>query len=315
MTKDVKKRKLNERTRKRLIFYVLMIAIPMAQTAFFYLGVNLNSFIMAFQEYSIVPGQLGYDITFAGLTNFKAAFDFFGEIGYMIKNSLVLFLLNTFAGMPLALMFSFYIYKKKPMSGFFKTILFMPQIISGLIFSLLFKYVMTDVYMYIAQGITGDASIIGPLDSSPSSKFNTLLIYSLIMSFGVNIILFSGSMSGIDESIVESAHLEGTSAVQEFMFITLPMIYPTIVSFLIIGMGQICTNQMFLFGMYGNNAKEIGTLGYYLYLQATTAGVIHKPGYYSYGELAAVSIILSLILVPTILGVKRLLNKFGPSEN
>ena len=67
--------------------------------------------------------------------------------------------------------------------------------------------------------------------------------------------------------------------------------------------------------MYGNGAKEIGTLGYYLYIQTLSASEIATGGYYSYGQLSAVGLILTAIAIPLILGSKKLMYKFGPSIN
>jgi ABC-type sugar transport system permease subunit len=125
--------------------------------------------------------------------------------------------------------------------------------------------------------------------------------------------MFSNGMSGIDESIVESAQLDGANTVEEFIYITLPMIYPTIVSFFILGLATLFTEQMHLFGMYGAHAKEVGTLGYYLYTQTLTADVIAQGGYYSYGQLSAVGLILTAIVIPLVLSTKRLMQKLGPS--
>ena len=40
----------NKSERKRLLFYRLMTALPVAQVAIFYLGVNINSILLAFKE-------------------------------------------------------------------------------------------------------------------------------------------------------------------------------------------------------------------------------------------------------------------------
>lgn len=305
-----KKKKLSPRVRSRLIFYWAMLALPLICNLFMYVAVNMNSFIKAFQEYKI--GAKGYEISFAGWANFDVAIQFFKDTGYMLKNSLIVWVVNTLVGMTLALVFSFYIYKKYPASGLFKTILFMPQIISAMVFSLLFKYCITDVYTYFVELITGE-TVLGLLDGDVQTKFNTILVYHVWIGFGVRVLMFSNGMSGIDESVVEAAQLDGASTVQEFIHITLPMIYPTIVSFFMIGLAAIFTEQMHLFGMYGAQAKEVGTIGYYLYTQTLTASEIAQNGYYSYGQLSAVALILTAVTIPVVLGTKKLMYKFGPS--
>ena len=66
--------------------------------------------------------------------NFIKALDMFSKKSFMLSNSAILFATTTFFGMTLSLIFSFYIYKKFLFSGLFKTVLFLPQIISSLIF-------------------------------------------------------------------------------------------------------------------------------------------------------------------------------------
>ena len=304
------KKKLNPRTKSRLIFYIAMLALPLACNVLMYVGVNINSFVKAFQKYKI--GTVGYEIYFAGLDNFKVAFQFLKSADYMIVNSLIVWIVSTAVGMTLALVFSFYIYKKYLGSGLFKTLLFMPQIISAMVLSLLFKYFITDVYVYFAEKITG-MQVTGLLDGDIQTKFNTILVYHVWISFGVMVLMFSNGMSGIDDAIVEAASLDGANSVQEFIHITLPLIYPTIISFFMIGLAGIFNEQMHLFGMYGISAKEIGTLGYYIYTQTLTAGEIATGGYYSYGQLSAVGLVLTAIAIPLVLGSKKLMYKLGPS--
>ncbi|MBQ4053128.1 MAG: hypothetical protein IJD33_02185, partial [Clostridia bacterium] len=89
----------------------------------------MNVILMAFQKYEM--GVSGYVISFAGFENFKLAWTYLTEADYMFVNSLVLYTMQTIVGMTLALVFAYYIYKKFLLSGFFKVLLFLPQIVSG----------------------------------------------------------------------------------------------------------------------------------------------------------------------------------------
>ena len=60
-----RRRKVNKPNRTRIkkgdvIFYVVLIAIPLIQIAIFYFGVNFQSFFMAFQKK--VGGEYVFDI-------------------------------------------------------------------------------------------------------------------------------------------------------------------------------------------------------------------------------------------------------------
>ena len=122
--------------RNQLIFYCAMMIPLVLQFIVFYFYVNINSFALAFQELDLVSGT-GYK--FAGLTNFSTILE---EVkwGILIENSMLLFVVMLAFGTAGAVMFSYYIYKKNPGHSIFKVILYSPQIISTVVFALLYNY-------------------------------------------------------------------------------------------------------------------------------------------------------------------------------
>lgn len=298
-----------DRKKKRLLFYLSIVILPTIQFCILYIYVNFNTIILGFKSYEIIPGQLGYKVGFAGLENFKVAWQVLTSESAMLKNSLLLFVWNLLIGTTLALVFSFYIYKKFPCSTVFRVLLFMPQIVSGLILGLLFKYVVGEVYTALFSQEFG-------LLENPATKFGTVLFYEIWVGFGVNVIMYTGAMSGINESVVESAHLDGAGLIQEFVYITLPLIYNTLSTFIIVQVSSIFTAQMHLYTLFGTGANELSTFGYYLYLQALQSDVVvTKTGYLSYPQLSALGFIISCIMIPIVLGMRKLMEKVGPSTD
>ena len=304
-----KDKKLQSRSTKRLLFYILIMFLPILQFCIFYIYINANSFILAFTEYA----DLTAEPTFAGFDNFKVAFERLQESGFMFKNSIIFYLVNLFLGLGLAIIFSFYLAKQYVASGFFKTILFLPQVLSGLVLGILFNYVVEDVYVTLAKQFS--VPVEGGLLSNPdtSTQYWTVVFYSIFVSFGSNVLLITGAMSGIDESIIESSHLDGVNVIQEFIHITFPMIFPTFVTFFVVQLAGIFTNQMNLFTFYRNDAGDLSTMGYFLYVEA-----IHSDVYVTkrmtYSQLSALGLLLTAIVLPLTLISRKLLNKFGPSE-
>lgn len=300
-----------KRKTKRNLFFFAMIFLPLLQFAIFYVYVNFNNIVMAFQNYEL-NSSYTFDVT-PTFSNFETAWRVVTERKYLLENSLIKFVVMMVIQYPLALIFSNYIYKKWPGSGFFKTILFMPQLISALIYGLLFKYIVSDVYIAL-----NPASVGGLLDLNnlPVAR-SMVLIYSCLMGFGINVLLFSGSMSGINESIVESAQLDGVNVIQEFIYITIPSIWPTIVQLLVVSISAIFTDQMNLMTFYGSHADELSTLGYYIYFQTMNSDIIspNSTVYLSYTELAALSLMITLVVFPTTMVVRKLLFKYGPSTD
>ena len=309
MTISAKKTPLKRKT-KRNIFYFAMIFLPMLQFAIFYIYVNFNSIVLAFQNYELNENFL-FDVTFT-VGNFKTVWDLLVERSYLITNALIKFAVVVIIDYPLALIFSFYIYKKWVGSGFFKTILFMPQLVSGLIYGLLYKYIISDVYIAL-----NPESLGGLLDLNNLSTARTMVIvYNIFMAFGVNVLLFSGSMSGINDSVVESAHLDGANSVQEFIYITVPMIWSTLVQLMVVSISAIFTDQMNLMTFYGSHAEELSTLGYFIYFQTQASDVISPDSvvFLNYSELAALGLMATLVIFPITMITRKLMFKYGPSD-
>jgi ABC-type sugar transport system permease subunit len=301
--------------KKRLVFYILMFSIPTLQFLIFYIYVNFNSIAMAFQRYTLNLDELGHTVTFAKLDNFVVAWRMFSKSGDMIINSLKLYACNLLVVTPLALLFSYYIAKKYACSRLFRVILYMPTIISGTVMAILYKYIATDVYIYFVKNITGESQVLGLLDGETGTLYATILFYNIWVGFGANVMLYTGTMSGIDQSIIESAQLDGVNNVQELLHIYIPLIYPTFITFIVTGITGIFTNQMGLYNFFGGSGTKFDVFGYYLYRAANSSQLypLAEGKGLSYPELSALGLIITCILVPITLIVRRLMEKFGPS--
>lgn len=309
-----RKPKLNKNKMSRYVFCVSMALIPVVQYLILGLGVRLQSFLLAFQHYEYAADGLGYNITFAGFNNFVSAVEFFINNMRMVYNSFILFVITTAIGMSLSLVFSFYIYKKYAFSGLFKTVLFLPQIISGLIFATIFRYIVTDGYISIIQQLKGEGEIVlGLLDDS-NTRFGMLIFFNIWSSFGVNVLMYCGAMSNINDSIVESAELDGVNIAQEFIHITIPLVYPTIVTFFVLNIVTMVTSDYGILNLLGTSAAfDIKTIGYWIYQGSLGGSYVAEYQKVSMSVLSACGLVLSLIILPITVYIKKLLVKYGPS--
>ena len=312
MTKSIRREKTLNRAQKRLIFYTLMIALPVLQFAIFYVYVNFSFILQAFQKYTLAPDNMSYIVEFGLIENFRAVFDVLkNDTSHMVWTSILAYLVSLFISTPLALLFSYYLYKKYFMAGFFKTMLFMPQLLSSVVLVILFKYIANNVY-------TAVSGAPGLLDN-PDTKLGTILFYSVWVSFGSNVLIYSGAMSGINDSVVESAQLDGATGFKEFMLITMPMIFPTFVTFLITGIAGIFSNQLNLYTFFQDRDTSIRTVGYYLYVQSLESDLVGKYNgvttFLTYPQISAFGLMITVVVFPVILVVRKLLEKYGPSAD
>ena len=299
----IKEKEISCQSKGEIIFLCVMMAYPVIAFVLNYVCVVADSFALAFQRYDSINEQyVGF--TFA---NFGKVFkDLFTEpnfAGYL-TNSTILWLISTFINMPLSVLISFCIYKKIPFAGFFKTILFLPQIIPGMVWVLIYKYGVDYAWPIF----------FGPLNflMNPKYDFLTLVIFQQWLSFGGGLIIYTGAMGRIDPALVEVGKLEGFNVWQELWYLTLPTIYGTISVPLTTCLTGILTASLPLFMFYGEYAREgLHTISYYLF--TIVIGNNQTKELFPYSS--AFAIVISLIASPVALLTKKVLEKVGPSED
>ena len=97
---------------KNLLFCLAVVIIPVIQFIIFYVIVNFNSFLLAFQKVTENYGEKTYSFS---LDNFRRLWLDLTETTNLIgalKNTLLTWFLTSIMGSTLAVIFSFYIYKK-----------------------------------------------------------------------------------------------------------------------------------------------------------------------------------------------------------
>ena len=90
------------------------------------------------------------------------------------------------------------------------------------------------------------------------------------------------------------------------------MTYSTMVTFIVVNIAGMFSNQMSLYSFFGAQAEtDLWTIGYWLF-KNLSQGTLSMP---EYPELAAAGVVLTVVATPITLLVKRLLEKIGPSED
>ena len=305
------KSSLKQSNRAKLICYLSIITIPVLQFIVFYICVNANSFALAFRDY-FYDEQHVLVSKFVWFDNFKQVITDLVSLemfAYAIKNSFMFYGINLLSGAGVAVFFSYYIYKKRFLGAFFKVMLYMPSIVSGMVITVMYKYFAEKALPAICMNVF-NLEVPG-FGQNLETQMVYICIYNFLIGFGANVLIYSGTMAGISDSVIEAGQVDGVSIPQEFIYIVMPTIFSTYVLFIITGMVVIFTGQGNLFNFYGTTAPmEIQTLGYYMYISVQQAGV----SYIHYPYLAAYGLVLTFVAVPLIFTARYLFNKYGPSE-
>ena len=288
-----------------VIFYVLLLIIPITQILIFYFGVNFQSFLLAFQRRDSY-GNLIFDVS-NNWNRFKS--DIQTPIFWIyIKNSFLVYLFISLTGTVLATLFSYYIYKRRTFCNFFKFVLFLPSLLPALLLVIMFKgFVGSGVPAYLHQWFGMDFSKLegggNIFLKENNTTFILITIYSIWISFGSQVLVYTGAMDQISPEVIEAGKLDGTNSFTEFIHIILPSILATIGTFLIVGIASIFTNQNNLFNFYGGGGpRQHYTIGYYLYL-------LLKDGEGNYPYASFIGLVCTMFILPLTFGVRKLINR------
>lgn len=307
------KKKITKKRKKELIFVAILLAYPVIQFLLTWIFVNSYSIIMAFQSISMEG-----ETSFNGFNNFITVIkDLFSlanavtvsdklRIPYALMiliNSLGYAIITIFISLPLALISSYFLSKKMILGNVFRVIFFLPNIISTVAL----------VYAFRMQVIDSSAGLFFSLFKSMGITFdrwpNTssiVYIYCIWAGLGYNVLLLSGAIGRIPKELFESAQMDGASSFKEFTHIMIPMIWPTIVTLIVLGLTNILTLylQPVLFNL-NNNETIAGSI-----FEAVQSGHRTKFPYY-----AAFGLFFSVIIAPIILlSRKKLSSIFSDTD-
>lgn len=288
------KKKITAKTMKEFGFFMVMIIIPIIHFCIFWIGVNINSFALAFKGKS-GPTLDYFKLFFQELSGSGANNKLLESIG----NTLIIFVLNILILLPVSVLFSYFLYKKIICYKYFRIVFFLPSIISSVVLVTLYKEIMMGPVSEIIMKITGAPTSILFFDSTRLA-FKSVLIYLIWLGLAGNMVIYSGTMSRIPGEIVESAKLDGIGYFGELIHIVVPLMWPTLSVIVLLAVVGIFTADgpilLMTQGQYGTS-----TLGYWFYDKTIQSANL------SYG--AAVGLCFTFVSIPITLISRWLVNK------
>ena len=276
--------------------YIFILPFFIAYICFTLVPQLMTFYNSLFENYRDGLTQVGPN--FVGLKNYITLFspDNSGSIG-MLKyfgNTVVLWLLGAVPQILVALLLAvFFTSYRLNLRGqqFFKTVIYMPNLIMAAAFSMLFFTLFSPVGP-VNQVLLSSGWIDKSIDFL-SLKVPVRLLISLmnfLMWFGNTTILLMAGIQGIDQNMFEAAEIDGAGSLQVFFRVTLPLLSPILVYTVITAM--IGGLQMFDVPQVLTNAKGTPdrtsmTMVMYLnsYLQTSK----------NYGMAGAVSVVLFIV--------------------
>ena len=299
-----KKRKADQ------IFLACIFAFPILQFVVMYVGVNINSILLAFQTYD--AKQSAY--YFSGLGNFKEVIRVFSGDTFLlgtVKRGMTYYFFNTFVGMPLNLFVAYLLYKRIRGAEFFRVVLFIPSLISSMAMIIMFQNFFNEgITEIFISALKYDPYDVPRFFTDPTIAFPLMIFYNLWVGVGGGMIIYMSAMSRVPVSVIEYGRLEGISLLREFVSVIFPMIYPTVTLFIVTGLPGLFMGSGPLYLFYGDHAlPEMQTLSYYLF----TRIVGENSSFQQYPFASAVGLTMTFIMAPIVFAARKFFNHFDPN--
>lgn len=248
---------------------------------------------VGFDNYSIIlfgKDHAGPSIGFAGVQE-----EFLRALG----NTFILWFGNFIPQILLSLLLAVWFTDAKvrlPGKGFFKVVMYMPNIITAASVAALYVNLFGDTKNYFINATLLNLGLVSePIKfiAGPwASKFMVMFIQTWLWFGNTMIMLMSGIM-GINPSLFEAADIDGANSSQQFFKITLPLLQPIMVYTLVTSMigGLQMFDIPFLFHQGANFSKHLETVAVYIYFNFNK-GTVEQA---NYGYAGAASIIIFFI--------------------
>lgn len=203
-----------------LVVFLVFQLIPLISTVY-------NSF---FEKYMSGLTQVGPN--FVGFDNYIKLFSN-GDVWVFAKNTLILWIMCFVPQIILSLLLGAWFSNaqlKLRGSRFFKTVIYLPNLIMASAFAMLFFTLFSDggpINSILMQ--IGFISEPYKFLSHTGSARGLIALMNCLMWFGNTTILLMAGMMGIDSAVYEAASVDGATSSQVFYRITLPMLRPILI--------------------------------------------------------------------------------------
>lgn len=290
-TSLVKSQRINKKSKwnkKEVMACYAMLALPIIGFFVFTLYPILWSGKMSFFSYTGLKSSQAW----MGWSNYKTLI---ADKTYW--HSWIINLVFMFIKLPieafLAFITAYLLLNNTKFAGFYRSVYFMPTIVSAAIVGLVFSN-MFDYFGVINANLQRFDIIDTPINwfESVGASITVVLVTTFWQSFGINVLYFVAALSGVPKEIQESAMLDGANSMVRLFKVTLPMILPVLQVVLLLSMqGTLSIGEVILILTGGAPAGNTHSVQSYLMSKIVPGfGGVADIGY-----MAAASIITSII--------------------
>jgi len=277
----------------------LFIAPAVLLFVVFVLGPLVASFYWSFTDYNAIHAP-----KWVGLDNYRNIFFHDPRFWKSIRNTIFYTVGVIPTGVALSLMLAIAVDQQIRFKNFFRIIYFIPSVTSIIAISVIWKWMFAGEkyglinYFLMQIGLKPVDWLMSPVWTLPA-----IMIMSIWAGIGYNMILFLAGLQTIPTTVYEAADIDGANMWEKFWRITLPLLKPTMV-FVVI-MGLITSFQVFE-SIYIMTEAEFG-IGGVLDSALTVVAYLYDMGFrkFQMGYASALGyIVFAVVFTITLINIK-----------
>ncbi len=255
----------------------------------------INSLFYSFFSWNIVG-----DKKYIGLKNFIQLFTMDDIFKLSLKNTFLLITVSMAVQTPLAILLALSLTGRLPGKRYFKTVFFMPNIMSSVAVGLLWVFIYNPEFGIVNKLLTaiGLENLTRLWLAEEATVLPSILVTICWQFIGYHMILYLAALENVPSSLKEAALIDGANSRSMFWHITLPLIKPIMgIDLIFIATGSLRFFDLIYVMSNGgpNHASEV--LASYMYVKS------FRNLQYGYGSA------ISVILLAFCLGISWLLRK------
>jgi multiple sugar transport system permease protein len=262
----------------------------------FTLGPMLFSLYASFTQYGITTAPV-----WTGADNYREILSNDRFFWISLRNTFWMVLIKTPIVILSSLFIAILLSLRTPGSSFFRAVIYLPAVLSGVASVFLWKWVLAPNGLF-NHGLEL-LGIRGPAWFTDANWTKPGLVIMGLWWIGIEVIIYLAGISGINKTLYEAAEIDGASGWAKTRFITLPLLTPT--TFFLVITGIIGTFQMFTTAYVLTTNPAITTVGgpghsllfYVLYLYKRAFGQQVGSGMLEMGYASALAWILFIIIL------------------
>lgn len=293
---------------RNYLLYLLMIP-GFLLLVLFKIG-PVGAMVIAFEDFSAAKGVFGS--TWVGLQQFARILQD-EYIWTITKNTIILAFLSVVVVFPIPVIFALFLneVRLKWIRNTVQSLSFLPYFISAAVMVSIMYTLLSPSSGLVNTIITRLGGQSVNFMAKPEWFRPLYVLLEVWQTFGYSAIIYIASMMNIDPSLYEAADLDGASRWAKMWRITLPSISTSVITMLIISVGNIFTVNldrillMYNTGTY-STADVIQTYVYRIAFQST--------GFPDYSYGTAVNILKSVIAFILVMIVNKIADKFSDSR-